>query len=134
VRVNAGDAAGDWVLQGRHGACPYNRFVKSDCRDRFTVPEATHGREFYSQTQAFDMRKVVNIMAFDTQKAIAKGGQALTTTGPAAAVGAVIGYGLPGALKELRGNEEIVAAVSTTVLSVLFNVIRNWWKHRYETQ
>ena len=42
-------------------------------------------------------------MAFDTKKAIEKGFQALGTTGPAAAVGAVIGYGLPGSVKELRG-------------------------------
>lgn len=69
-------------------------------------------------------------MAFDTGKAIEKGGQALQTTGPAAAIGAVIGYGLPGAVKELRGQEEIVAAVSTTLFAVAFNIFRNWLKHR----
>ena len=48
-------------------------------------------------------------MAFNTQKAIEKGLQALGTTGSAAAAGAVLGYGLPGAVKELRGQEQILA-------------------------
>ena len=69
-------------------------------------------------------------MAFNTQKAIEKGLQALGTTGSAAAAGAVLGYGLPGAVKELRGQEQILAAVSTTLFSMVFNVFRNWWKHR----
>jgi hypothetical protein len=69
-------------------------------------------------------------MPFDMRKAIEKSGQALQTTGPAAAIGAAIGYGLPGAVKELRGQEEIVAAVSTTLFSMAFNVLRNWLKHR----
>ncbi len=71
-------------------------------------------------------------MAFDTKKAIEKGFQALGTTGPAAAVGAVIGYGLPGSVKELRGQEQVIAVVSTTLISVVFNIVRNWWKHRHE--
>lgn len=70
-------------------------------------------------------------MAFDKDKAIAKGMQALGTTGPAAALGAAIGYGLPGSMRELRGHEQVIAAASTMLISVVFNVIRNWWKHRH---
>ena len=69
-------------------------------------------------------------MAFNTGKAVEKGFQALATTGPAAACGAAVAYGLPGAVKELRGQEEVVAALSTTLFSMVFNVLRNWWKHR----
>ncbi|GAB4332536.1 MAG: hypothetical protein Kow0099_04310 [Candidatus Abyssubacteria bacterium] len=71
-------------------------------------------------------------MAFDSDKAVEKGLQALQTTGPAAALGAVIAYGLPGAVRELRGQEEVVAAVSTTLFAMLFNALRNWWKHRHQ--
>jgi len=49
-------------------------------------------------------------LAFDTKKAIEKGVQALGTTGPAAAVGAVIGYGLPGSVRELQGQEQVRAS------------------------
>jgi hypothetical protein len=73
-------------------------------------------------------------MGFNTKKAVEKGFQALETTGPAAAVGAIVGYGLPGSVKELRGQEEIMAAVTTTLCSIVFNVVRNWWKHRHEPQ
>ena len=69
-------------------------------------------------------------MAFDKDRAVEKGMQALGMTGPAAALGAAIGYGLPGSIHELRGQEPILTAVSTTLVSALFNVIRNWWKHR----
>ena len=69
-------------------------------------------------------------MGFDSEKAIKKGLQTLGTTGPAAALGTAIGYGLPGSIRELQGQEQIVAAISTTLISVMFNIIRNWWKHR----
>ncbi len=69
-------------------------------------------------------------MAFDTKKAVEKGFQTLGTTGPAAAIGAVIGYGLPGSVKELQGQEHVVAAASTTLISIALNMFRNWWKHR----
>lgn len=69
-------------------------------------------------------------LAFDTEKAIEKGFQALGTTGPAAALGMVIGYGLPGSVKELRGQEQVIAAASTTLISIALNIVRNWWKHR----
>ncbi len=69
-------------------------------------------------------------MAFDSENAIKKGLQALGTTGPAAALGTAIGYGLPGSVRELQGQEQVVAAIATTLISVLFNVVRNWWKHR----
>ena len=74
--------------------------------------------------------KEVEKMAFDKDRAIEKGVQALGTTGPAAAIGAAIGYGLPGSIKELRGSEPALVAVSTTLVAVIFNAIRNWWKHR----
>jgi hypothetical protein len=70
-------------------------------------------------------------MGFDTEKALQKGAQALGTAGPAAALGAVVGYGLPGSVKELRGQEQALAAVTTTLFAMLFNITRNWWKHRH---
>jgi hypothetical protein len=69
-------------------------------------------------------------MGFNTEKALEKGAQALATAGPAAALGAAVGYGLPGSVKELRGQEEALAVVTTTLFAMLFNVMRNWWKHR----
>jgi hypothetical protein len=69
-------------------------------------------------------------MGFNTEKALEKGVQALGTAGPAAALGAAVGYGLPGSVKELRGQEEALTIVSTTLFAMLFNVVRNWWKHR----
>lgn len=69
-------------------------------------------------------------MGFNTEKAVQKGAQALVTAGPAAALGAALGYGLPGSVKELRGQEEALTAISATIFAILFNVVRNWWKHR----
>jgi len=69
-------------------------------------------------------------MAFDSKKAVDKGLQALGTTGPAAALGAAIGYGLPGSIGELQGHEQAIAVVSTTLIAMVFNMVRNWWKHR----
>lgn len=71
-------------------------------------------------------------MTFYSGKAIEKGLQTLGTTGPAAALGTAIGYGLPGSIKVLQGYEQAVAAISTTLISMTFNVMRNWWKHRHQ--
>lgn len=69
-------------------------------------------------------------MGFNTEKAVEKGAQALATAGPAAGLGAAVGYGLPGSVKELRGQEEALTAVTTALFAMLFNITRNWWKHR----